>query len=70
MLEALKRLFASRKFLLALGGIGADVLVLLTIEPALATKLAVLITTLIGVVIGGIAIEDAAEKRAGGIEDE
>ena len=70
MLEALKRLFASRKFLLALAGIGADVLVLLTIEPALATKLALLITTLIGAVIGGIAIEDAAEKRAGGVEDE
>ena len=65
MLNALKRLFASRKFLVALAGIAGDVLVVLTLPPEVALKLATLITAVAAALIGGIAYEDAAEKNAG-----
>jgi hypothetical protein len=58
-------LLRSRKFLLAVVGIVLDVLVAL--DPNLAGQrdaLLLAITTLIGVLIGGISFEDGKEKSA------
>ena len=62
-MNTLKRLFGSRKFVTALIAIAADVLIVLNVEPALADKLVIAVTTLAGLFIAGTAFEDAAEKR-------
>ena len=57
------RLLRSRKFVTALIAIAADVLIVLNVDPALADKLVIAVTTLAGLFIAGTALEDAAEKR-------
>ncbi len=64
----LSRLFKSRKFVVALGTIIVDVLVILNVDPALATNIVIAITTLSGLFIAGTALEDAAEKRNNNID--
>lgn len=64
MTNAWKALLRSRKFWMALIGVVGGVA--LYVQGAVtAAELADLITVLAGVVIGAIALEDAAEKRAG-----
>lgn len=63
--NAWKALLQSRKFWMALLGVVAGIV--LYVQGAIdAGQLADLIVALAGIVIGAIALEDAAEKRAGG----
>ncbi len=64
----LKRLFGSRKFVTALAAIIVDVLIVLNVDPALASKLMIAVTTLAGLFIAGTALEDAAEKRNSNVD--
>lgn len=64
-MDNLKRLFQSRKALIALTGIIAAVVNELTGRPV-DQEIILSALGLIGLVIFGIAWEDAAEKRAGG----
>ena len=59
----LSRLFKSRKFITAVAAIIVDVLIVLNVDPALADKLVIAVTTLAGLFIAGTALEDAAEKN-------
>lgn len=67
----LAALFRSRKFVLTFVGVVLDlIIVLLPVElapriAAMREELVTAVTVLIGVAVGGIAVEDAAQKQTG-----
>jgi hypothetical protein len=66
MRESIATLLTSKRALVALFAAGIDCLILLglPIEPALAEQLAVLVTTIAGVLIGGISVSDAGKAMS------